>query len=209
MDLHARWHIAYPRWFRTSASSDINMLPLISGPPRRGPQWVNISVLQQLPCTCLYFRHGNWQTQNSLNGSHGFQKQLGIWGIWGFCAWLGAPWRVMNFKGQPCKFGNSGLSRANQLGDGLASQIWKGCWLFLLSYFIFFSVIRPDIKQIWSWQSCSRSRKQDGEPKSAQKVKCIPKAIHYLSGCHPYLLQNFSIKHLHDLKEIILHYSNK
>lgn len=82
MDLYVCWHIAYTCWFRTLASYDINMLSLISGSPRWGPEWVNISVLQQLPFICLYFRNGNLLTENALNVSHSFQKQLVIFRIW-------------------------------------------------------------------------------------------------------------------------------
>lgn len=209
MDLYACWHIAYPRWFRTSASYDINMLLLISGPPRRGPQWVNISVLQQLPCTCLYFRHGNLQTQNLSTAATAFKSNSAFGESEVFVPDLEL------LEGSWISKGSLANSETQAFPGQISLEMdWQvkfekdaGYFCFLTSFF--FSVIRPDIKQTWSWQSCSRSRKQDGEPKSAQKVKCIPKAIHYLSGRHPYLLQNFSIKHLHDLKEIILHYSNK
>lgn len=72
MDPSARWHwVGYEPWPPTTSISP----SLISGSPRWGPEWVNISLLQQLPFIYLYFRCGNLLTENSSSVSHHSQKQ--------------------------------------------------------------------------------------------------------------------------------------
>lgn len=124
MDPSACWHgVGFEPWPPKTSIS----LSLISGSPRWGPEWVNISLLQQLPFICLYFRRGNLLTENFLSVSHSSQKQPVIWRSWVLCSEFGAPWRDENFKGQLCTLWNSG-------------------WVF--------SVFRPGTTQVRSWQSC-------------------------------------------------------
>lgn len=100
MDPPALWHwVGFEPWPPTTSIS----LSLISGSPRWGPEWVNISLLQQLPFICLYFSCGNLLTENSLSVGHNSQKQPVIWEIWVFCDEFGAPWRDENFKGHTLK----------------------------------------------------------------------------------------------------------
>lgn len=84
MDPSACWHwVGFEPWPPATSIS----LSLISGSPRWGPEWVNISLLQQLPFICLYFRRGNLLTEDSLSisHSHSSQKQPGAGGV-EFCA---------------------------------------------------------------------------------------------------------------------------